>query len=279
MRSWLFIALLLASSCGVEKPPKPYTLLTLGDPEKSCAEAAFIDLRFTFRDAQGKLIAVHRVEGLNPTKLMPKYLLDMSIAEWSEGDSVEWTDRSDSTGLRHWNLLDYAKQASSVRIKVLKAESDFNNRQQRAEMRSQGDLEMLEAQEAVLWPSLLDSFGMQPIHQFEGIYFRLTKEGSGMECRQGATVVVDFKAWLGTGTLIDDTYAGNELECVFGKPDQMINGFELALSRMREGDKAVAIIPSSLGYGPAGSSSGLVPPFACLVYEIQLQRVLREAPL
>ena len=73
----------------------------------------------------------------------------------------------------------------------------------------------------------------------------------------------------------DNTY-GMEEPFVFnlGDPDQVIEGFETGLQLMRKRGKARFIIPSQLGFGDKGSSTGIVPPFATLVYEVELKNVI-----
>jgi FKBP-type peptidyl-prolyl cis-trans isomerase len=54
---------------------------------------------------------------------------------------------------------------------------------------------------------------------------------------------------------------------------QVIKGVEEALSFMREGDIVLLLIPSWLGFGIDGSSTGIVPPRTPIVYELELKKV------
>ena len=42
---------------------------------------------------------------------------------------------------------------------------------------------------------------------------------------------------------------------------------------MNEGEKAKFIIPSQLAYGGAGSSTGIIPPYTTVIYEIELVKL------
>jgi peptidylprolyl isomerase len=42
---------------------------------------------------------------------------------------------------------------------------------------------------------------------------------------------------------------------------------------MNEGEKAKFIIPSQLTYGKKGSSTGIVPPYTTVIYEIELVKL------
>jgi FKBP-type peptidyl-prolyl cis-trans isomerase len=53
----------------------------------------------------------------------------------------------------------------------------------------------------------------------------------------------------------------------------VIRGLETVIGKMREGEKAVAVIPSGEAFGRDGSLSGIVPPFTPVVFKIELINV------
>ena len=55
-----------------------------------------------------------------------------------------------------------------------------------------------------------------------------------------------------------------------GDPGQIIKGMDIGLRLMKEGGKAKIIIPSQLGFGDKGSSTGIVPPYTSLIYDVEL---------
>jgi FKBP-type peptidyl-prolyl cis-trans isomerase FkpA len=42
------------------------------------------------------------------------------------------------------------------------------------------------------------------------------------------------------------------------------------LQKMKKGGKATIIIPSVMGYGPQGTRGGPIPPFAPLIFDVEL---------
>ena len=42
---------------------------------------------------------------------------------------------------------------------------------------------------------------------------------------------------------------------------------------MKEGDKTKIIIPSQLAFGEYGSSTGLIPPFTTVIYNLEIIKV------
>lgn len=56
---------------------------------------------------------------------------------------------------------------------------------------------------------------------------------------------------------------------------QVIPGWDEGLLLLPKGSKAKLIIPSELGYGERGDGRGVIPPFAPLVFDIELIDILK----
>ena len=100
--------------------------------------------------------------------------------------------------------------------------------------------------------------------------------GTGAEATNGSRVSVTYTLWLydaagsaSKGRQVDSNVGGNLLQFTVGSR-QLIPGFEQAVLGMRIGGKRRAYLPASLAYGSSGSSSGVIPPNAALVFEIDL---------
>lgn len=107
-----------------------------------------------------------------------------------------------------------------------------------------------------------------------GIFQEILSRGEGDSIVKGSTVALSYKAFFPGNILFDatDNWA-DTFEFEFGIPDQVISGLELALNGKRQGFEAKIIIPSHLAFGEGGSSSGIVPPFEPLKYEIKILKV------
>lgn len=85
----------------------------------------------------------------------------------------------------------------------------------------------------------------------------------------GDKVFVNYKGRLLSGTSFDQ---GENLEVELGRGG-VIQGWEEALSRMSNGDKATLIIPFWLGYGD--ENMGQIPPYSTLVFDIEITNVVK----
>ena len=53
----------------------------------------------------------------------------------------------------------------------------------------------------------------------------------------------------------------------------MIDGIERAVRMMREGEVSLFILPSAVAFGAEGSSTGIVPPYTPVIFEIELSEL------
>lgn len=57
--------------------------------------------------------------------------------------------------------------------------------------------------------------------------------------------------------------------------NQNVDGFATAVMRMVEGDVCKIVIPYYLGYGESGNSSGGVPGYSALIFDVKLARIYK----
>ena len=106
-----------------------------------------------------------------------------------------------------------------------------------------------------------------------GMYYLKINEGKGNPPDSGSVAVINYRGYFLNGKLFDSTYDTQPFEYVVAGEEQLIRGLEIGLRRMHEGEKAKFIIPSHLAFGSSGSSTGIVPPFTTLIYEVELLKV------
>lgn len=107
-----------------------------------------------------------------------------------------------------------------------------------------------------------------------GLYYLKLKAGNGKKVSKGDTLIVDYEGKFLDGKFFDSTKKRHEsFQFVYGTEWQVVKGLEEAFGLMEEGEKALVILPSDLAFGQEGSSTGIVPPFTSLIFEIELKKV------
>jgi len=111
-----------------------------------------------------------------------------------------------------------------------------------------------------------------------GLYHVVLEEGSGPAVQQGDTVVVHYEGKFLNGKFFDSTKQRKQpFEFVYGTEWQVIEGMEEVIGQMKEGEKALAILPSDVAFGKSGSSTGIIPPYTSVVYEVTLVDVREKS--
>ena len=104
-----------------------------------------------------------------------------------------------------------------------------------------------------------------------GIFYTITKEGTGTKAQAGKTLTMKYKGSLLNGTVFDDSDMHEPLKFVAGA-GQLIAGFDQQAVQMAAGEKRTIVIPPELAYGSRGAG-GVSPPDAYLVFELELLSV------
>lgn len=107
-----------------------------------------------------------------------------------------------------------------------------------------------------------------------GLHRVMLNEGTGKRVEAGDTIEIHYEGKFLDGRFFDSTRKTDQVfQFVFGEEMQLLRVVEKAVGSMREGDKALIIIPSDLAFGSYGSSTGVIPPYSSLIYEIEVLTV------
>ena len=119
---------------------------------------------------------------------------------------------------------------------------------------------------------------MDFVKRDSGLEVREDVIGEGREAgKKAASVTVHYTGWL----LNPDGTAGMQIDCSRERKEPIvfplgagyvIRGWDEGLQGMREGGKRTLRIPSRLAYGDSGAG-GVVPPYADLIFDIELIKV------
>ena len=114
--------------------------------------------------------------------------------------------------------------------------------------------------------------GFKPLAN--GIYYKVLKEGKGELFNDSATVDVKYVGKHIDGKVFDDSKGES-------RPFSMkmtIPGFKEVVTKMKPGDKVIALIPGAQAYGDQGNPQGGIAPNETLVFEIEAVGVHKEDP-
>lgn len=107
-----------------------------------------------------------------------------------------------------------------------------------------------------------------------GLYYLQLKKGNGKKIAKGDTIVINYEGKFLNGKFFDSTIKRKEpFQFVFGSQWQVVTGLEEGIAMMEEKEKAIIILPSELAFGETGSSTGIIPPFTSLIFEVEIINV------
>ena len=106
----------------------------------------------------------------------------------------------------------------------------------------------------------------------EGVFFTAHTEGVGKEPQQGDFVKIRYVGKLLSGKIFDESPKNEPFAYQVGR-QQVIEGWDIALQKIRVGSKVTIYVPAKFAYGAAGIGD-VIPPNSPLMYEIELLEIL-----
>jgi len=112
--------------------------------------------------------------------------------------------------------------------------------------------------------------GVELVTTKSGLRYLVLQKGKGGSPAAGTRISAHYTGTLASGEKFDSSRDRNEpIKFPVGK-GFVIPGWDEALSQMKKGERRLLIIPHKLGYGERGAGGGLIPPFATLVFDVEL---------
>jgi FKBP-type peptidyl-prolyl cis-trans isomerase len=130
--------------------------------------------------------------------------------------------------------------------------------------------------ERIILEQYLDQEELPLEPESNGMYRIVLREGSDIPVEQGDTITINYEGRFLNGRFFDSTVKRNQpFQFVYGTEWQVIQGLEDALAMMTEGEKSLFILPSEIAFGKEGSSTGIIPPYTSLIFEVEVLRVIK----
>jgi FKBP-type peptidyl-prolyl cis-trans isomerase len=108
-----------------------------------------------------------------------------------------------------------------------------------------------------------------------GLQYQVIEQGTGPKPTAADTVRVHYAGTLLDGKTFDSSYERKE-PVVFAL-QQVVPGWQEGIALMPVGSKYRFWIPSELGYGEQGTPGGPIGPNETLVFEVELQDIVKDA--
>ena len=210
----------------------------------------------------------------------------------ASGDSATFIIKGDSLFIRDFEILNLPKFIDNTTMVYLDArilniipKVEFDRQKAQEEKLHQQELEELRKNEPVLIQSYLESNKINVKPTTTGMYYVEKRPGKGPKVEKGKNIKVDYIAKKVNGeifetsikdvaiksNIFDSAMVYEPFKCVMGD-GAIIQGLEEGLSYMRQGGKAIFIVPSSLAYGPEGVVD-FIGPYTPIVYEVEVLEV------
>jgi FKBP-type peptidyl-prolyl cis-trans isomerase FkpA len=108
------------------------------------------------------------------------------------------------------------------------------------------------------------------IEKVDNIYYVKLKETSNKTIKNADIIDIRYTGGFISGVVFDTTFSKEPFELVYGTPNQVIEGLDRVLKVLKNGEKAKIIIPSQFAFGDKGSSTGIVPPYSTVIYNLEI---------
>ncbi|HTB05473.1 MAG TPA: FKBP-type peptidyl-prolyl cis-trans isomerase [Bacteroidia bacterium] len=216
------------------------------------------------------------------------YVLFVSYYDLAQGDSYEKillnSEEGDSVNfivpaypvfanILHTPVPFFLHKDDMIKVNV-RINSLLNSEQFTARMKEvKANKEDLDLQEQVDLQKYIKGNHIPLTMKEDNVYLVPMHKGSGSGIKRGDLLSLAYKGYFLSGRMFDSISERNPLQFRYGDTAQVVKGLEIGLKKMQEGEQAKIIIPSQLAFGENGSSTGIVPPFTTVIYEVRLLKV------
>lgn len=280
MKYWLFVTLFLLAACGDEKYPGfsvtesgiYYQLTAIGDTEQKAVVGDYITVDLKYKTMNDSVFFTGR-RRLQIEPATYKGSIDECFTMLAPGDGATFVLSADDFFEKtlHTDLPSFLPAGSSLKIDITLHEMQTASEYRREREAFLKWIEDFGEYEKVLIRQYVETNQIQANPDSSGIYHIVLNAGQGAKARRGDTVVVHYEGRFMNGKFFDSTKKRKEpFSFILGQEWQVIEGMEQAIAQMCEGEKALFILPSGTAFGQSGSSTGIIPPYTSLIYEVEL---------
>lgn len=193
------------------------------------------------------------------------------------GDSVRITLSIDSLAKRtgNPNFAQLKEKGSNmeyaIKIFGIKTKEQVQAEALEKEKQAQETAEKKSKEEEAKLEEYIKKTGVEYKSLPSGLRFVITQaQPEATQAKQGDTVLVHYTGKFLDGKVFDSSVSrGEPFQFVLGI-GAVIRGWDEGIAQLRKGEKATLVIPSRIGYGVQGAGGGQIPPFATLIFDVEL---------
>lgn len=285
---------MIFASCGNNSPYKGYTetdsglyykLQVIGDGKRKPNIGDYLQLIITYKTVKDSIFMDTYSSNDIGMVILPfnhssfEGSFEEGLSTMNEGDSVSFIVDATNLFTKFFKveLPVFFNSTSKVKMDV-KLHRILNQAEYEAELlRCEALVEDRDIEEQRKIQLFVDTCKAPFSRLQNGMYYMPITQGSGPSPEKGSIIKINYVGSFLSGRIFESTYdRAQPMEYVCGEQEQVIKGFETAISLMNEGSKAKFIIPSHLAFGKDGSSTGIIPPYTAVVYEIELLNLTKK---
>lgn len=256
-----------------------YKLLKIGENEIKAKPGDYITVDLIYKTLKDSIFFKGRRK-FQVTKPDFKGSIDECFTMLAAGDSACFILSANDFFLKTLNsslpsfIVPNSNMKITIKVEEIQTRKEYN-KQKEAFLKW---IEDFGEYEKILLKQFLEEEKLSIKPSESGLYTIVIKKGTGRKVSKGDTVKVHYEGRFLNGKFFDSTIKRKEpFQFVYGTEWQVIKGLEEAIGNMKEGEKSLFILPSEIGFGKEGSSTGIIPPFTSLLFEVELLEVKEGA--
>ncbi len=252
-----------------------YKLIALGESNSPASIGNYVTAIISYRTVSDSLF----FQGVRQFQLtMPEYdgSIDECFLMLNSGDSASFYIQAEPffTKTLQTSLPKFINPGEFMRVDIklleVKTAEDFQ-KEMEAFMSWINDFGEYEK---VILKQYLDGQKVDVQPTESGLYIIPQVKTQRNKVEVGDTVTIHYEGRFLNGKIFDSTpKRGEPFQFVYGQKWQVIPGLEEAIGKMREGEKAMLIVPSHLAFGQQGNSNGMIPAFTSVIFELEILEV------
>jgi FKBP-type peptidyl-prolyl cis-trans isomerase len=258
-----------------------YKLWDVGDGSRKAKPDDYVTAQIIIKSAKDSVLFDTRKIGLDGSVTFilpaPQYEKDYSegFQFLSEGDSATFITDAYTVYIKknHDGIPKGMNLNSIVKVETRVLKIQTKEEHEKEMLAGQKKLEQGEFDEKKILEKYLADNSITSSAIANGMYYIQIRKGKGLSPDSGRVALLNYRGYFLNGRSFDSNYESQPFEYVIGAEEQLIKGLEIGVRKMREGEKAKFIIPSHLAFGSSGSSTGIIPPFTTVIYEVELLKV------